>query len=136
MIAIMFIQSLSNVVMAATEISKANLKNDHSIKTNIQYKNSDGKWHDIICNYICYTEDGKTYPAYCIKHGVHGLDEEGSYTVSISKLLDDDRVWRVIVNSYPYVSLDTMGVETKDDALKDLEKLNTSLKKGENEFRF
>ena len=116
MIAIMFIQSLSNVVMAATEISKANLKNDHSIKTNIQYKNSDGTWHDIICNYICYTEDGKTYPAYCIKHGVHGVDEEGSYTVSISKLLDDDRVWRVIVNSYPYVSLDTMGVETKDDA--------------------
>ena len=113
---ILFMQSLSNVVMAVTEISKANLKNDHSITTNIQYKNADGTWHDIICNYICYTIDGNKYPAYCIKHGVNGVDEEGSYTVEISKLLDDDRVWRVIVNSYPYVSLDTMGVETTDDA--------------------
>ena len=116
MIMILFIQNLSNIVMAATEISKANLRNDHSIKTNIQYKNADGTWHDIICNYICYTEDGNKYPAYCIKHGVNGVDEAGSYTVSISELLDDDRVWRVIINSYPYVSLDTMGVETKDDA--------------------
>lgn len=32
---------------------------------------------------------------------------------------------------------DILGLyKTKDDALKDLEKLNTSLKKGENEFRF
>ena len=37
---IMILQSLSNVVMAATEISKANLKNDHSIKTNVQFKSS------------------------------------------------------------------------------------------------
>ena len=79
-------QNISNVVIAATEISKANLKNDHKITTNIQYKNADGTWHDIICNYICYTNDGKKYPAYCIKHGVHGVDEEGAYTVQSSLL--------------------------------------------------
>ena len=46
MIMILFMQNISNVVMAATEISKANLINDHSIKTNIQYKNADGTWHE------------------------------------------------------------------------------------------
>lgn len=112
----MCVQNLSGVVMAVTEISKANLKNDHSITTNLQYKNADGTWHDIICNYICYTTDGTKYPAYCIKHGVHGVDEEGAYTVNISKLLSDNRIWRVIVNGYPYKTPAQIGVETADDA--------------------
>lgn len=112
----MFIQNISNVVIAATEISKANLKNDHKITTNIQYKNADGTWHNIICNYICYTNDGIKYPAYCIKHGVHGVDEEGSYTVNISKLLENEKIWRTIINGYPYKTPEQLGVETEDDA--------------------
>ena len=42
MIVMILMQYLSVVSIAATEISKANLKNDHKITTNIQYKNSDG----------------------------------------------------------------------------------------------
>ena len=113
---IMILQSLSNVVMAATEISKANLKKDHSIKTNVQFKSSDGTWHDLICNYIAYTTGGTKYPAYCIKHGVNGVDEEGSYTVKISKLISDNKIWRTIINGYPYKTPAELGVETKDDA--------------------
>ena len=113
---IMILQSLSSVVMATTEISKANLKKDHSIKTNLQYKASDGTWHNIICNYIAYTTGGTKYPAYCIKHGVNGVDEEGSYTVKISKLLSDNKIWRTIINGYPYKTPAEIGVETKDDA--------------------
>ena len=113
---IMILQSLSNVVMAATEISKANLKNDHSIKTNVQFKSSDGTWHNLVCNYIAYTTNDKKYPAYCIKHGVHGVDEEGSYTVKISKLISDNKIWRTIINGYPYKTPAELGVESKDDA--------------------
>ena len=113
---IMILQSLSNVVMAATEISKANLKNDHSIKTNLQFKSSDGTWHNLVCNYIAYTTNDKKYPAYCIKHGVHGVDEEGSYTVKISKLISDNKIWRTIINGYPYKTPAELGVESKDDA--------------------
>ncbi len=117
-IIIMFMQNISNVVMAAKviEISKADLINDHKITTNLQFKHSDGTWHNLDCNYICYTNKGKTYPAYCIKHGVNGVDEEGPYTVEISKLISDNRIWRVIINSYPYITLKEMGVATKDDA--------------------
>lgn len=113
---IMFVQNISGIVMAATEISKANLKNDHKITTNIQYFNQDGTWHDIQCNYIAYTHNGKKYPAYCIKHGVDGVDEAGNYTVKISKLLSDEKIWRTIVNGYPYKTPAQLGVETADDA--------------------
>lgn len=116
MIMMILMQYISAISLAATEISKANLKNDHKITTNIQYKNADETWHDIICNYICYTNSGKKYPAYCIKHGVNGVDEEGPYTVKISKLLSDNRIWRTIVNGYPYKTPAQLGVETADDA--------------------
>lgn len=116
MIMMLFIQNISGIVMAATEISKANLKNDHKITTNIQYFNQDGTWHNIQCHYIAYTHDGKKYPAYCIKHGVDGVDEAGSYTVKISELLSDEKIWRTIINGYPYKTPEQLGVETADDA--------------------
>ena len=46
----------------------------------------------------------------------HGVDEKGSYTVNITELLDDVRIWRVIVNGYPYQTPAQMGVETEEDA--------------------
>lgn len=116
MIAILFIQSLSNVVIGVTAISKANLKNDHKITTNVQFLHEDGTWHNLVCNYIAYSNAGKKYPAYCIKHGVNGVDEEGSYTVKISELLSDEKIWRTIVNGYPYKTPEQLGVETADDA--------------------
>ena len=116
MIIFLFFQNMSNIVMAVTEISKADLKKGHSIKTNLQYKNEDGTWHDVICNYINYNSNGKQYPAYCIKHGVHGVDEEGPYTVEISDLLSDNKIWRTIINGYPYKTAEQLGVETNDDA--------------------
>ncbi len=116
MIMIMFMQNISTIVMAATEISKADLKKDHKITTNIQYFNKDGTWHNILCNYICYSLNGTKYPAYCIKHGVDGVDEAGNYTVKISNLLSDEKIWRTIVNGYPYKTPEQLGVETVDDA--------------------
>lgn len=116
MIAILFIQSLSNVVIGVTAISKANLKNDHKITTNVQFLHEDGTWHNLVCNYIAYTNAGNKYPAYCIKHGVNGVDEAGSYTVKISELLSDEKIWRTIVNGYPYKTPEQLGVETADDA--------------------
>ena len=44
------------------------------------------------------------------------MDERGDYTVDISELLDDDRIWRVIVNGYPYQTAATLGVDNSDDA--------------------
>lgn len=42
--------------------------------------------------------------------------EAESYQVKIKQLVNDDRVWRIIKNGYPYKSLNELGVETIDDA--------------------
>ena len=115
MLMITFLASIQNIVIAATPIDKANLKSDHVIPVDLEFFNGDF-WGPMECQYICYTNNGKKYPAYCISHGLDGVDEQGPYTVDISKLLDDDRIWRVIVNGYPYQNAATIGVENADDA--------------------
>lgn len=46
----------------------------------------------------------------------HGVDELGDYSVSIKKTLDDVRVWRTIINGYPYKSPSQLGVSSDLDA--------------------
>ena len=101
----------------AFSINKANLKKDHDINTHIQYYNeSMKKWRDIDCGYINYELEGKKYPAYCIVPNVHGVDEEGPYTVTIKDLLKDKLIYNTIINGYPYKTPEELGVATKDDA--------------------
>ena len=102
-------------VLNAVEINKADLTYDHAIDTHIKFYNG-GAWHTIKCGYISYKINGEKYPAYCIKHGVHGVDEEGDYTVTINDLLKDKLIYNTILNGYPYKSPSQLGVETIDDA--------------------
>lgn len=117
-IIILVLLTLMNIILPvinAAEITKADLIYDHSINTHIKFYNA-GKWYPIKCGYICYKIDGEKYPAYCIKHGVHGVDEEGDYTVTINDLLKDKLVYNTILNGYPYKTPEQLGVETIDDA--------------------
>jgi len=116
-ILITIINTLMPAVNAVSEITKANLVNDHKIDSHIMYYNEERKeWRDIQCNYICYKLDGERYPAYCITHGVNGVDEEGSYTVTINDLLKNELVYKTIINGYPYKTPSQLGVESADDA--------------------
>ena len=100
----------------AVEISSAYLENGPSCKGHLQY-NFNGTWGDIRGNLIYYNLNGVRYPAYCISHPqTPGVDDVGNYTVNITELLDDVRIWRVIVNGYPYQTPAQMGVETAEDA--------------------
>ena len=117
-IIILVFLTLMNIILPvikAAEITKADLIYYHSINTHIKFYNA-GKWYPIKCGYICYKIDGEKYPAYCIKHGVHGVDEEGDYTVTINDLLKDKLVYNTILNGYPYKTPEQLGVETIDDA--------------------
>lgn len=107
--------TLMPVVQATQIITKANLINDHKIETHIEQENKNG-WYEVKCNYICYKENEEKYPAYCIAPGIHGVDEEGSYTVTINKLLNDKLIYNILLNGYPYKSPSQLGVETIDDA--------------------
>ncbi|MEG2235716.1 MAG: thioester domain-containing protein [Clostridia bacterium] len=45
-----------------------------------------------------------------------GVDENGDYTVSITELLSDVRIWRTIINGFPYKSANDLGVANDLDA--------------------
>lgn len=117
LIMIIILQNIATLCYAATEISSAALKNDHSIaNTHLQFRKN-GVLVDIRCNYICYNNNNKKYPAYCINHGLNGVDEEGDYTVNISKVLSDEKVWKTIINGYPYVSAKDLGLGENENDL-------------------
>ena len=115
MLVLLLFSSFQNVIYAATEISKANLTTIQDSDSQIQFKYSSG-WTNVRTNYIGYYEGGNVYPAYCISHGAPGVDELGDYTVSIEKTLDDVRLWRTIINGFPYKSPSQLGVENEIDA--------------------
>ena len=97
LITILF-SSFSNVVMA-TDISSANLTTIQDSESHIQFRYDSG-WTNVRTNYIGYRANGTIYPAYCISHGYPGVDEVGDYTVSISSLLSDERLWRTKYRNY------------------------------------
>ena len=115
MLVLLFFSSFQNIIYGATEISKANLTTIQDSDSQIQFKYSSG-WTNVRTNYIGYYEGGHVYPAYCISHGDPGVDELGDYTVSIEKTLDDVRLWRTIINGFPYKTPSQLGVETELDA--------------------
>ena len=114
-ILITLINTILPVANAAQIITKANLINDHSIKTHIKQYNA-GDFYEVKCNYICYKIGENKYPAYCIAPGIHGVDEEGDYTVTVNDLLNDKLIYNTILNGYPYKTAAQLGVETNDDA--------------------
>lgn len=112
---IILLSGIQNIVLGATKISLANLKRGKDIKTNVQY-NDGTQSFEIQAKYIYYTENGKDYPAYCISHGLDGVDERGGYTVDIDEFLRDaknvkykERIWRVIANGYPYKKIEGLS---------------------------
>ena len=79
------------------------------------------KWIYLTYNTTYYTDaNGKKYVAYCLSPGAPGVGyvsgEKETYNVKIKELLNDDRIWRIIKNGYPYKTLQELGVETVDDA--------------------
>lgn len=45
----------------------------------------------------------------------HGA-EEGSYTVSIEKVIQDVMLWKIVTNGYPYKTIEELGVANKKEA--------------------
>ncbi len=114
-IMIIFISLFQNIVLGATAINKGDLIKGKVITTNVEF-NGDNGWGPLDARYIYYKVGNSEYPAYCISHGLDGVDEVGGYTVDVNKLLTDNKIWRVIINGYPYKTPEEMGVANKYDA--------------------
>ena len=70
----------------------------------------------IIFNYVVYSKDGVEYPAYCLNKDVDGVTKESAYSVSTNELLTNVKVWRAIINGYPYKTPEALGCQTPEEA--------------------
>lgn len=110
---IMILIILLNVCISsayAIEISSADIVKIGNAEYHLKYN---GRY--IICSIVGYNKDGTFYPAYCMNQDLPGA-ETTNYTVNISEMINNDAVWRVVTNGYPYVTAETMGLTDNYDA--------------------
>lgn len=64
-----------------------------------------------------YEENGKQYPVYCLDKDLQGVgDTVASYQITNEGKIKDIGLWRVIINGYPYKSLESLGVANEEEA--------------------
>ncbi|MBR3832603.1 MAG: thioester domain-containing protein, partial [Mycoplasmataceae bacterium] len=68
-------------------------------------------------HYAFYEKDGMKMPAYCINPEYTGVNSEmPEYAVSINGKIKNEKVWKAIVNGYPYKTIEELGVNCKEEA--------------------
>lgn len=70
----------------------------------------------IKTTYVVYNDGKNEYPAYCLNVQLPGVGEVGEYAVSAKEKIIDVALWRVIINGYPYKTLNQLGVTTEEEA--------------------
>ena len=64
-----------------------------------------------------YQENGKEYPVYCLNRELHGVGEYiATYVVKDQGKIEDLGLWRVVINGYPYKSIEQLGVTNEEEA--------------------
>ncbi len=80
----------------------------------LKYTNSAGVTMEVLTHYVVYNENGRSYPAYCLNVNLHGVDDNDSYGVEVgdmSQIANNQAVWRVLLNGFPYKSAREMGLD-------------------------
>lgn len=107
---------VSNIMV--TNVSMATVENNElKIQTNKEYSEAlaygNARLRFIYSFYI--NEQGKEQPVYCVDKSLPGVEssEDKSYNVKISEKIDNEKVWKILHYSYPYVSITDMGCDNK-----------------------
>lgn len=70
-----------------------------------------------IHEYYYINSSSKQLPAYCMNLGLNGAETvEGGYDVDVSKYLDDTIVNNIIINGYPYKTVEELGLANESEA--------------------
>ena len=100
MLLITIISSISNIAFASTEITGAELRNGGQCDYHLQFFDTNqNAWSYIITAFVYYTENGVEYPAYCLDRTTQGVGEAGEYGVDVTSLIEDVRIWRLVINT-------------------------------------
>ncbi len=112
-IAITLLNMCTNTIYAAVEVSidKAYIETIGYADNHLKYYREKLGYHTYFTTIVAgyEAEDGTIYPVYCIDRELPGADE-GSYYVTTENLLQNDKVWRVIRNGYPFKTAKEWGL--------------------------
>lgn len=111
-----FLTIFKSIIFAVSINQRIKIENFGKCDYTLQYKRTDGTWSYVSCTFVGYRGNGKIYPAYCLNRELPGVGEIETYDVDLTKLMDDYRLWRVVINGYPYKTPEEMGVYNKYDA--------------------
>jgi len=116
---IMLLNTCANTIYAAVEINlnKVYLEKIGEAKHHLKYYREDGdEYRYLICSIVgYYDKDGNFNPSYCMNKNLTGA-EDNPYNVTVDSLLDNNKVWRVIKNGYPYKNAKELGLENDYNA--------------------
>lgn len=98
-------------VGATFTINKADLYSKGTYKDYLRWNGM-----GIVFDYVVYQKDGKEYPAYCLNKDLKGASSDFSYSVNVNELLTNVKVWRTIINGYPYKTVEELGCANKEEA--------------------
>lgn len=71
----------------------------------------------VKTTHAVYQENGKEYPVYCLNKDLKGVEEyKSAYDVTNQGKLTDLQLWRIIINGYPYKTLEQLGVANEQEA--------------------
>lgn len=117
--AILLLNMAANTIFAAVEVTldKAYMEKIGQATYHLKYYREErDEYTYLVCSIVgYYDKDGNFNPSYCMNRDLAGAEEE-EYYVKIDSLLDNDAVWRVIKNGYPYKSAKELGLSSKYDA--------------------
>lgn len=105
------IVTIPTKVKASFSIDSASLYSKGSYSDYLHFGNI-----GIVFNYVVYSKDGIEYPAYCLNKDLDGVTGSSSYSVTTQELLSNVKVWRAIINGYPYKTATELGCNTNEEA--------------------
>ena len=116
---IMLLNTCANTIYAAVEINlnKVYLEKIGEADYHLKYYREDGnEYRYLKCSIVgYYDKQGNFNPSYCMNKNLTGA-EDNPYNVTVDSLLDNNKVWRVIKNGYPYKNAKELGLENDYNA--------------------
>lgn len=120
MMAFNFLQ-IMNFVYANTDTNEKKTETRSTLNSAYIYSTGDCgsllkyKGTTVKVSYVEYKDEGISYPAFCLDKTKPGA-ETNPYTVTVQDRINDVKLWKVLINGYPYKTIEQLGVANKEEA--------------------
>ena len=118
LITFILLNAILQIPVNAISMQETKIENLGQCEMHLQYwKEPDGIWSYIVTTMVGYRINGNLHYAYCLQRERKGVGgDQESYNVNVTEMLKDEKIWRAIINGFPYKSAEELGVENDQDA--------------------